>query len=54
MFAVVISAPVASPSLPNATRVVLGASDDRVSLVVEGAAEDLVRVTIQNVTWRLQ
>ncbi len=36
-----------SGSLPDAARVVLGPRDDKVTLVVEGAREDLVSVALQ-------
>lgn len=41
-------------ALPYAAGVVLGARDDGVPLVIEGAAEDLVRVALQHLsmdTW---
>lgn len=35
-------------TLPDATRVILRAGDDRVSLIIEGSREDLIRVAFED------
>jgi hypothetical protein len=41
-------------ALPNAARVVLGAGDDGIALVVKGGREDLIRVRSEEHTSELQ